>query len=309
MTLAAGIHMLGGLSPSAAYVVETSDGLVLVDSGLDGDAGRLKSQMAELRLDWTRVRAIFLTHAHGDHTGGAEALRKATGAQVYAGAGDAAVLRAGGPREAFFSTFYMPNNTPHPTAVDVELRGGETFEIGGVRIEAIACAGPYAGEHLLPGGTAGPPRPFRGGCDHDARRRGSAPPTSRSGRSALTRPTWHLDTGAMPEIPSRRSATCSDCRSPTWSCPAIRAPIRPAISSAVASPMGNDARPGHPRHGNAAGPLRGRRRRLPRRQSQGPAGGPLLPGRSRRLGRLRILRRVAVLPRRCAGRSGPPRVR
>ncbi len=141
MTLAAGIHMLGGLSPSAAYVVETSDGLVLVDSGLDGDAGRLKSQMAELRLDWTRVRAIFLTHAHGDHTGGAEALRQATGARVYAGAGDAAVLRAGGPREAFFSTFSMPSHTPHPTAVDVELRGGEKFEIGGVRIEAIAAPG------------------------------------------------------------------------------------------------------------------------------------------------------------------------
>ena len=67
--------MLGGLSPSAAYVVETSDGLILVDSGLAADAAPLKSQMAELGLDWRRLRAILLTHAHGDHTGGAEALR------------------------------------------------------------------------------------------------------------------------------------------------------------------------------------------------------------------------------------------
>ena len=66
-------------------------------------------------------------------------MRTATGARVYAGAGDAAVLRAGGPREAFFSTFHMPYHTPHPTAVDVELRGGEKIEIGGVRIEAIAA--------------------------------------------------------------------------------------------------------------------------------------------------------------------------
>ena len=141
MPVVPGIFLLGGLSPSAAYVVETSEGLILVDSGLDPDAGPLKSQMAELGLDWRRVRAILLTHVHGDHTGGAEALRAATGAKVYAGAGDAAVLRAGGPREAFFSTFSMPDQTPHPTAVDVELRGGETIAVGDVRIQAIAAPG------------------------------------------------------------------------------------------------------------------------------------------------------------------------
>ena len=37
-TIAPGIHMLGGLRPSAAYVVETSEGLVLIDSGEDSNA-------------------------------------------------------------------------------------------------------------------------------------------------------------------------------------------------------------------------------------------------------------------------------
>ncbi len=141
MTIVPGIHILGGLAPSAAYVIETADGLILVDSGLDDDAGPLRSQMAELGLDWKEVRAILLTHAHGDHTGGAESLRSATGAKVYAGAGDAEVLRAGQPREAFFSTFYMPDHTTHPTTVDVALAGGETIAMGDVRIEAIAAPG------------------------------------------------------------------------------------------------------------------------------------------------------------------------
>jgi glyoxylase-like metal-dependent hydrolase (beta-lactamase superfamily II) len=141
VTIVPGIHMLGGLSPSAAYVVETSKGLVLVDSGLESDAGRLKQQMAELRLDWRNVRAILLSHVHGDHCGGAEHLRAATGAKVYAGQGDAPFLKTGGPREAFFSTFSMPDNTPHPTTVDVELKGDEEITVGNVRFHALATPG------------------------------------------------------------------------------------------------------------------------------------------------------------------------
>jgi len=141
ITIAPGLHLLGRLEPAAAYVVETSEGLVLVDSGLQGDASLLKSQLATLGLDWRRVRAVLLTHAHGDHCGGAEHLHAVLGAKVYAGQGDAAVLRAGEPREAFFSNFSMPNNNPHPTAVDVELKGGESIVFGDVRFLALATPG------------------------------------------------------------------------------------------------------------------------------------------------------------------------
>ena len=141
ITIVPRLHLLGRLSPSAAYVVETSEGLVLVDSGLASDAGLVKSQMKELGLDWRGVRVILLTHAHGDHCGGAEHLRSATGAKVYAGRGDAPILRAGRPREAFFSTFHMPNDTPHPTTVDVELEGDEAIVVGDVRFRAMATPG------------------------------------------------------------------------------------------------------------------------------------------------------------------------
>ena len=47
MTIVPGLHLLGGLEPAAAYVVETSRGLVLVDSGLRGDASVLKSQLGQ----------------------------------------------------------------------------------------------------------------------------------------------------------------------------------------------------------------------------------------------------------------------
>ncbi len=141
MYVAPGAYLLGGLMPSAAYVVETSEGLVLVDSGLRSDASHLKAQLKGLDLDWQQVRAILLTHAHVDHSGGAEHLRAETGAKVYAGQGDAAVLRAGGPVEAFFSAFSLPGGELHATTVDVELKGGESLVFGDVRIQVLATPG------------------------------------------------------------------------------------------------------------------------------------------------------------------------
>jgi glyoxylase-like metal-dependent hydrolase (beta-lactamase superfamily II) len=135
------LYMIGDLGPSAVYVIDTSPGLILVDSGLEKDAARLKTEMAKLGLDWKRVRTILLTHVHGDHTGGAEALRIATGAKVYAGEGDVAVFSTGGPREALFSTFYMPDQETHPTHVDFALKGGETISLGDISIRAIASPG------------------------------------------------------------------------------------------------------------------------------------------------------------------------
>ena len=139
--VAPGVYLLGGVAPAAAYAVETSDGLVLVDSGLDPAADAVAAQLGELRLDPGRVRAVLLTHAHADHVLGAERLRGRSGATVYAGKGDSGVLRAGGPREAFFSTFHMPDRQPHPTAVDVELAGGETLTFGKTTITALAAPG------------------------------------------------------------------------------------------------------------------------------------------------------------------------
>ncbi|MFI5454430.1 MAG: MBL fold metallo-hydrolase [Isosphaerales bacterium] len=136
-----GVYILGSLEPSTAYAVETSEGVVLVDSGLRSDASLLKSQIASLGLDWRHVRAILLTHAHGDHTGGAERLRAETGAKVYAGEGDAGVIRAGGPREAIFSAFSLPEGELHPTTIDVALKGGESIAFGDVRFRALATPG------------------------------------------------------------------------------------------------------------------------------------------------------------------------
>lgn len=63
-----------------SFLVETNQGLYLVDSGSPGQEKRVLSKMSELgRSD---LKLIWITHAHYDHYGSAAALRILTGAVI-----------------------------------------------------------------------------------------------------------------------------------------------------------------------------------------------------------------------------------
>ncbi len=298
-----GVYLLGGLSPSAAYVVETSAGLVLFDSGLDADAASLKAQMASLRLDWKAIVAIFLTHAHGDHTGGAQALREQTGAKVYAGAGDLDVLRAGEPREAFFSTFHMPNQELHATTVDVALRGGETLPFGKTVVRAIGTPGHTPGSICYQVEQAGLRILFAG--DVILMLRGDAKPRNELGKplgtySAYLAPRYRGDArNFLNSLRLLRSMPVPDLVLPGH--PRGRVSGKPLPDAdAVGGPAGS----GDSRHGNPAGPLRGRRCGLPGREPQASAPGSLLPGDISRGGGVRPRERGPAASDRRARRTG-----
>jgi metallo-beta-lactamase class B len=139
--VAPGIYVLNDLGPAAAYVVETSEGLVLVDSGLEPTGSAIARDFRFRSLDLSRLRAILLTHAHADHSQGAKALRQLTGAKVLAGKNDATVLRAGEPRDAFCSTFDMPDTRVHSTPVDRELDDNDYIDVGDTRFHVIGAPG------------------------------------------------------------------------------------------------------------------------------------------------------------------------
>lgn len=145
VAVAPGLYLLGKNAPAAVYLIETSQGLVLIDSGLEAKAELVLEQIRKLGFDVQQLRAILLTHVHADHSLGAEHLRSLTGAKVYAGKGDEYALRKGGPREAFFSIYSMPNLSPHPTTVDVKLNGGEKIEFGETSITVLGAPGHTTG--------------------------------------------------------------------------------------------------------------------------------------------------------------------
>ena len=73
------------------YLLETADGLVLVDGGLRGHLAQLQSHLEGTGRSLTDIRAVLLTHAHLDHTGVVAAARQA-GADVWVHERDAGAL-------------------------------------------------------------------------------------------------------------------------------------------------------------------------------------------------------------------------
>src|SRR5262249_34348802 len=57
VALAPGVYVLGKCAPAAVYLIETSEGLVLVDSGIEANAVGVLEQLAELRFDVKALKA------------------------------------------------------------------------------------------------------------------------------------------------------------------------------------------------------------------------------------------------------------
>lgn len=56
----------------------------LIDSGVDGSEKQISAYMKKIGRDIKEIKAIFLTHSHPDHIGGAAAIKQITGCNIYA---------------------------------------------------------------------------------------------------------------------------------------------------------------------------------------------------------------------------------
>lgn len=87
-----------------AYLVETDEGLALIDCGIAGKADTLAAAIATLGLDEGRIADVLVTHHHFDHVGSLAAIARRTGATVWAPVGDAPFIRGERPPPAPRST-------------------------------------------------------------------------------------------------------------------------------------------------------------------------------------------------------------
>ncbi len=77
-----------GLQTVSVYLVSTSDGLVLLDSGFAQTVDWLVENIRAAGFDPATVKYIFVTHSHPDHAGGAARMKQITKARVGLSAED-----------------------------------------------------------------------------------------------------------------------------------------------------------------------------------------------------------------------------
>ncbi|MEO0602812.1 MAG: MBL fold metallo-hydrolase [Myxococcota bacterium] len=139
--LVRGPHELVGVYAGRSYswIVPTDDprGVVLVDVGSERAATRIE---AELRKGQREVRAILLTHAHGDQVTGLEAFPDVP---VYLSADERPLLAGEVEPEGWLSRFYAADIA---LPSDLQLvEPDQTVDIGGAVFVAIPTPGHTAG--------------------------------------------------------------------------------------------------------------------------------------------------------------------
>lgn len=92
MRLGPHLHRIGN-DIVAAYLVDTDEGVTVIDAGLPGHWRDLTAELASMGRSLADVRGVILTHGDSDHLGFAERLRRDRGVPVYVHAADAARAR------------------------------------------------------------------------------------------------------------------------------------------------------------------------------------------------------------------------
>jgi glyoxylase-like metal-dependent hydrolase (beta-lactamase superfamily II) len=92
--LAEGIHRLGHRAGGrvSAFLIEDGNELSLVDTLFENDARLVLEAIRAVGRQVTDLKRIALTHGHRSHLGGLAALKRASGATVYAHAWEADIV-------------------------------------------------------------------------------------------------------------------------------------------------------------------------------------------------------------------------
>ena len=127
-----------GNTDVGAYLLDTEDGIVLIDTTYPATRAQMIQAIWEAGFNPRDISHIIHTHGHFDHIGATAFLVSLSGAKTYLGAGDAKMFRErpelmlakdAGP--AFVDIF-----TP-----DVELQDGDVLRFGTTKIRCVATPG------------------------------------------------------------------------------------------------------------------------------------------------------------------------
>lgn len=131
-----------GAAGLSAILIDSGDGLILLDGGLPQTAAVIRDNIVELGFSLTDIRFIGLSHAHFDHAGGLAAMQRLSGAEVLTSSAAAAALRSGNLLADDPQFGMGTEHTGFPAVGSVEIiDDGDSIPLGIVDLRAIYTPG------------------------------------------------------------------------------------------------------------------------------------------------------------------------
>lgn len=141
------VEKIKGLGTGNIYVVCTDEEIVLVDTGIPQDRRLVADRIRRLGRSPAEVSAILLTHFHFDHAGSAAALKRLSGANVYAHEADVPYIQGDETISSVYARGVIGKGLSAvqpavrkivkvpPVEVDVPLRDGQLIDVlGGIEV-------------------------------------------------------------------------------------------------------------------------------------------------------------------------------
>ena len=137
---------ISGRWDSHVYLVEGTDGLVLIDAGGGTDGETILKNIRQEGFNPQDIKALLLTHIHFDHACGAAELREKTGCKVYLSWQTKDLLETGTAEEAGLDRakaqgVYPPDFEYRNCVVDKAVYDGDVIEVAGLKFQAIGVEG------------------------------------------------------------------------------------------------------------------------------------------------------------------------
>ena len=127
-----------GNQAASAHLIDTGEGLILIDTGYPQTLYLLIQSIWELGFHPSDVKYILHSHGHYDHLGGTRAFVELTGAKTFIGRHDAdfATGRFNAVFEEALGASYHGEFVP-----DVLLKDGDVVSLGDTRIDILETPG------------------------------------------------------------------------------------------------------------------------------------------------------------------------